>query len=74
MGRRCEALQQQMMDVQGLLQNLTSLQLNSYVCAHHHRIHQIVVKGENGVWAASEKFPRTMLDLVTLDCESAVGH
>ena len=55
-----------MIDVEALLQNLISLQLNSHVCANHHRIRQIVVKGENGAWTASRRFPRTVLDFVTL--------
>ena len=71
---RSESLKQQMTDIQNLLQNLTALQLNGYACAHHHRIHEIVVKGEDGVWRAFEEFPQTVQDFVTLDRELAIGH
>jgi hypothetical protein len=56
-----------MIDVQGLLQNLTSLQLNTHLYANHHHIHQIVARRENGVWAVCEQFPRTIFDFVTLN-------
>ena len=63
------ALQTQMADIQAMLHNLVSLQMNQHVCKDYQHIYEIVAKDDNGLWRVSSYFPNTVRELVALNCK-----